>query len=85
VTPYSAGGFSARQSLEQFTLLAGTPDPASSTPLLRLQGQVRGRLALGKASPPAFGLIKQVISPGLGANGQTVDLEISVAFGRTPL
>lgn len=85
VTPYSAGGFSARQSLEQFTLLAGTPDPASSTPLLRLQGQVRGRLALGKASPPAFGLIEQVISPGLGANGQTVDLEINVAFGRTPL
>lgn len=82
VTPYNAGGFSARQSLEQFTLLAGTPDPASSTPLLRLQGQVRGRLALGKASPPAFGLIEQVISPGRNTNGQTVNVEIGVAFGK---
>jgi hypothetical protein len=82
VTPYSAGGFSAHQSLEQLTLLAGTPDAASSTPLLRLQGQVRGRWALGKASPPAFGLIEQVISPGRGDNGQAVNVEIGVAFGK---
>lgn len=82
VTPYHAGGFSAGQTLEQLTLLAGTPDVDSSTPLLRLQGQVRGRLALGKASPPAFGLIEEVISPGRGANGQAVDVAIGVAFGK---
>jgi hypothetical protein len=81
-TPYSAGGFSARQSLEQLTLLAGASDAGSSTPLVRLQGQVRGRLALGKASPPAFGLIEQVISPGRGDNGQAVNVEIGVAFRK---
>lgn len=80
VTPYSAGGFSAGQTLEQITLLAGTPDTDSGTPHLRLQGQVRGYLMLRKASPPAFGLIEQVISPGRGAGGQAVDVEIGVAF-----
>ena len=84
VTPYSAGGFNAGQSLEQLTLLAGTPDTAGSAPLLRLHGQVRGRLALSKAAPDAFGLIEQVRSPGMAqgdANGQAVAVEIGVAFG----
>jgi hypothetical protein len=84
VTPYSAGGFNAGQSLEQLTLLAGTPDTAGSAPLLRLHGQVRGRLALSKAAPDAFGLIEQVRSPGMAqgdANGQAVTVEIGVAFG----
>lgn len=76
-TPYTAGRFVSRPVLEHLTIRAGTPVLTGERPLLGLRGEAAGHLELGQTTA-TFGLIEQVISPGLQAGQQAVAIAVNV-------